>query len=328
MTDVEIEQKFALKVKEERRITNELIGLIALVEERRIFAKQGYPSLFDWLTKKYGYSEGAANRRISAARLLRSVPEISSKLAAGDLNLTTVAKAHSIIRAAEKVTKSLVPAENKLQALLKIENKSSVQAEQTLLSIFPEAATQVQRTHIRTVDATNSRLSANIPNEVMARFEQVRDLISHAVPNASFVEAADYLFEKLLKDQAADEDFTKDASDGRAVHDLAHPAVPTVRAAAAAKRCVNNQNKSITPRTRRIVLQEQSCTYKDPETGRVCGSRYQLQVDHRRPRAMGGTNHIENLRPLCSTHNRLGAELVLGKICANKWRETVAASSP
>ena len=83
MTDPEIEQKFDLKVKEERRITREVIELIVLLEERRVFALRGYSSLFDWLTKKYGYSEGAANHRISAARLLRSVPEVKAQLEIG-----------------------------------------------------------------------------------------------------------------------------------------------------------------------------------------------------------------------------------------------------
>lgn len=360
MTDFEIEEKFEMKVKEERRVTYEVVELIAMVEDRKIFAARGYPSLFEWLTRKYGYSEGAANRRISAARLLRSVPELKTKLESGDLNLTSVAKAHSIIRASEKAGKRALPQEIKMHALKEIENKSTVQAEQILLSIFPEAASNIQRTQVRQLDSATSRLSANVPNEVMGRYQQIRDLISHSVPNASFVEAADYLFKKLLKEKAAaakrgvrsegtatvakhcvkTESAAKQSVTGEAPATAAKQSVN--KSAAAAKRGVetsgtivanqrvndsvsaakvNNDNKTITPRTKRIVLQGQSCTFRDPQSGKVCGSRYQLQVDHRHPKALGGTNHSDNLRPFCSTHNRLMAEQTLGKAFANKWRE-------
>ena len=46
------------------------------------------------------------------------------------------------------------------------------------------------------------------------------------------------------------------------------------------------------------------CTYRDPETGRCCGSRHLVQIDHIQPYAMGGPSSAENLRLLCAAHNR------------------------
>ncbi|MBX3035155.1 MAG: HNH endonuclease [Bdellovibrionaceae bacterium] len=62
-----------------------------------------------------------------------------------------------------------------------------------------------------------------------------------------------------------------------------------------------------------------ACTYKDSRTGRVCGSRHQVQVDHVRPFAYGGLTVAGNLRLLCARHNQLLAParrdfLVAGKI--------------
>ena len=42
------------------------------------------------MIKKYGYSEASAIRRIDAAKLLRSMPEVAERLKSGTLNLSQV----------------------------------------------------------------------------------------------------------------------------------------------------------------------------------------------------------------------------------------------
>jgi hypothetical protein len=55
------------------------------------------------------------------------------------------------------------------------------------------------------------------------------------------------------------------------------------------------------------------CVWKNPETGRDCGSRFRVQLDHKLPWARGGEHSLFNLRCLCSTHNRLEAIKWFGK---------------
>jgi hypothetical protein len=55
-------------VKEERRITREILDHINEVARRRLYADLGFSSIFDWLVKDLGYSESAAYRRIQAAK--------------------------------------------------------------------------------------------------------------------------------------------------------------------------------------------------------------------------------------------------------------------
>ena len=73
MTNSEISEKFSSLVKTERKITLEILQLINLVEDRKLHLERGFGSLHDWLIKEHKYSESAANRRIQAARVLRSV---------------------------------------------------------------------------------------------------------------------------------------------------------------------------------------------------------------------------------------------------------------
>ncbi|HWA72914.1 MAG TPA: HNH endonuclease signature motif containing protein [Polyangiaceae bacterium] len=54
------------------------------------------------------------------------------------------------------------------------------------------------------------------------------------------------------------------------------------------------------------------CTYFD-DAGRRCPSRAFLQLHHERAHALGGASTLDNLRLLCSAHNRLLAEQDFGR---------------
>jgi 5-methylcytosine-specific restriction endonuclease McrA len=54
------------------------------------------------------------------------------------------------------------------------------------------------------------------------------------------------------------------------------------------------------------------CTYLSPE-GRRCECRWQLELDHVRPDALGGPPAVENLRLRCRVHNFLHAEETFGR---------------
>ena len=47
------------------------------------------------------------------------------------------------------------------------------------------------------------------------------------------------------------------------------------------------------------------CSYVDRHSGRRCGSRYRLEIDHIVPFALGGGTELSNLRLRCSAHHKL-----------------------
>ncbi|MDE0448969.1 MAG: HNH endonuclease signature motif containing protein, partial [Spirochaetaceae bacterium] len=47
------------------------------------------------------------------------------------------------------------------------------------------------------------------------------------------------------------------------------------------------------------------CSYVDRHSGRRCGSRYRLEIDHIVPFALGGGAEPANLRLRCEAHHRL-----------------------
>src|SRR5436189_4065126 len=77
-----------------RKMENEAISEIVLhlaeVDKRALYRELGYSSLFSYCTLGLKYSEGSAQRRIQAARALKSNPEIYSLLKDGKLSLCAV----------------------------------------------------------------------------------------------------------------------------------------------------------------------------------------------------------------------------------------------
>lgn len=56
---------------------------------------------------------------------------------------------------------------------------------------------------------------------------------------------------------------------------------------------------------RKAILQnDQCCQFKDPISNHICGSTRFLEIDHIQPIWAGGDNAADNLRILCSAHNK------------------------
>ncbi|MNL15327.1 hypothetical protein D3C87_1363080 [compost metagenome] len=64
-------------------------------------------------------------------------------------------------------------------------------------------------------------------------------------------------------------------------------------------------NQTLTPKTKiEILKRDQCCQFKDEKTGKICGSTFAVQVDHRTSRWAGGDHNKNNLQILCAQHNR------------------------
>ena len=74
----------------ERESTVEVLRHLAELDRRRAVEQTHTPSLFVYCVRELGYSEGAAYRRIHAARCARSFPRVFVLLKRGRISLTTV----------------------------------------------------------------------------------------------------------------------------------------------------------------------------------------------------------------------------------------------
>ncbi len=74
----------------------------------------------------------------------------------------------------------------------------------------------------------------------------------------------------------------------------------------AAAKVINPLSRHIPAEIKRIVWHKHQgkCCFKNPTTGRICGSQKFAQVDHIFPFSRGGAHTISNLQLLCGAHNR------------------------
>ena len=274
MTVDELEFKLDHHVGNERRESLAVIQLVAEALKINAHAQRGHPNLLRWLVSRFKYAEDAAYRRLAAARVLLEVPAAGAKLEHGDVTLSALARVNSAVRAQEKATGVKV---DKARVVESVEGLSLRQIDLHLLEVLPATIGHARQERAVHLDANTDRVTVNLSRDDMRKLEQIRDLLSHAKPNASKGELISLAITELH--------------------------------AKLVKRANKNQGVKLA-----------SCTFRDERSGTTCGSTYMLEEDHVRPRALGGGDEPENLRPLCRVHNQLEAERLLGVAWANAWR--------
>jgi 5-methylcytosine-specific restriction endonuclease McrA len=88
----------------------------------------------------------------------------------------------------------------------------------------------------------------------------------------------------------------------------------TADAVPSARRSEVSPRRHISASIRRAVYERDGgrCTFVSP-TGRRCEARDALELNHRVPRARGGSSALDNLELRCRAHNLLQAEDDYGK---------------
>ena len=261
-------------VAQERDLLTSILHHLREIEARKLFCDLGYSSLFDYATRKLGYSNDQAQRRISAMRALKEIPQIEEKIESGALSLTTISMAQSFFRA-EKV-----PLQKKIEILRRLEHKSTREAEKVLLSISPKPLRPEKVTAL-TEDLSEMRFLAS--TKLQEKLKKLKGRFAHSNPNMSLSE----LIEKLA-DLGLEEFFPS-----KEEKPLGAPKV--------------SLRQSYVPKpVRRQVFRQGQCKCSN------CGSTYALEIDHIRPLALGGDSSAENLRLLCRSCNQRAAIKNLG----------------
>lgn len=343
MTSYQIGEALSELVLSERRVTNEILTLINLAQHKRAYLELGYSSMFDWLVKGFGYSSSAAYRRITAARLIQSVPEASQKLSEGKVNLSTLSKAQSMIRQQENILGSKIDNLSKEEIVRNIENKSVEETERMMISLYPEIASDVSNERRTVINEDLIRHHINLSHEATSNLKRAKEVLSHQFPEGRDADVIAYALNLLLdkkdplrrktiavkkSNMAAMEKVTqvgvvKSPAEKEPDSALPKEVEKSTAAAAVESDSVTNVYSKMAVKRLTFKRSEGACTYKDPISGNFCGSKYQAQLDHIVPRALGGSDHPSNLRVLCRQHNLLMAEKVFGKKLMNGYRSNL-----
>jgi 5-methylcytosine-specific restriction endonuclease McrA len=301
-SDDDLHVTTASLVAEERRLTVDILWHLHEVRRRRLYAKKGFESLFEYAIS-LGYSSGAAGRRVSAMKLLAQIPEMDESLRIGKVSLSTLNSAHRFFQRNPKP----VSRKEKLEIVRGLEGKSRRECDRIFATLAPEPA-PAERERAISAELTEIRFVAD--EALMEKLEKIKNLDAHTNPNPSYLELFHRLADLVLKKL----DPEKRRKDGNRT-DARSQAPESVTPPAEQKTDSPTfpRSRYIPARLKRDVWVRDGgrCVYRGSD-GRICGSRYGLQYDHRIPFSMGGEATFENLRLLCQTHNQQAAIDSLG----------------
>jgi hypothetical protein len=313
-----------------RRVDVRLIGHLIEVEDRRLHSRAACSSLFEFCVRRLGMSEGAAFRRINAARLTRRFPRLAGDIESGRVHVSTLvllrdhlteANVAELVAATEgrskrdveellarRAPRPDVPAKIRKLPSTPLGKAASPTAPPPSASLLdgtpsphpqapPAPARPARPARIEPLSEARYKMQLTVSGELRDKLERATNLMRHRNPTGDMAvvveRALDALLETLEKERLGKTNRPRRAAprdDGRG----------KVSGIPAAVRCEV------------FARDGEQCTFVDAE-GRRCTSRAFLELDHRESRALGGRDDAANLRVLCRGHNALHAEEVFGR---------------
>lgn len=299
-------------VKQERNCTILIIRYLGELDKRQAYRELGYSSLFSFCTEKLKYSEGAAQRRISAARCLNKFPIVLDCLNQCKLNLTTLG-----------IVDEYLTDDNHLELLELVSNKSKYEVEK-VISVFLAKTTShllkpaPKADSIRAVNRLSKASWATKAKEDTKSLP-LFDLIQEEVK----IEV-----EPVIQDPQFDVNFQTKQEFIELVETCkklyGYPGIPldeilirvmrkqvksTLKKPKVTRATKIRANTRYIPKSVKHAVRVRDngqCTFISK--GVRCSCQTALQYDHIVPFSRGGSNAVDNLRLRCAAHNRLEAE--------------------
>lgn len=287
-------------VRTERRITYQVLRFIHEIDARKIYLEEGYESVYIFLCEKYKYSERSALRRINAAKLLKIGPQICEKIQDGRINLSQLDRVQQCLKQEAKSGR-FVSTTKTAEIINLVESKNMFETEKVLskeLNFKPQSFEKA-----RPQSDNSVRLEIIFTEAQFATLKKAQSYSSHVIHDNSYAELIVHLAKKIIASvEGKTKTFVKPTQGAGASPNLA----ASERRTAQRKTASGKTRQYVQRNLKRRLLQDSKncCSYVHSETGRKCGSQFQLQIDHIVPLAKGGANCESNLRLLCGVHNR------------------------
>jgi hypothetical protein len=307
-----LDQKLKSLVKTERKITYEILLTIQEIDITKSYRELGYGSLYAYLTKEIGYTEGPAQSRIQAARLLKQVPEVSEDLKAGDINLSQMAMAQSAIRQEEQAEKVEISKEEKLELLEQIKSKNMFETVKTLKKELPSFKPPKPRAI--PIEDNMIQVTLQFDEKDWEKIQNLMAHFSHSVPDQKLESLLLYWHKTVeAKRQKQKERVQKQEMQAKAQSEMkAESASENLSSPEKSplKRRWTVVKREYIPQRIKVLLRNRAgdrCEFHAAD-GKRCESRHFLEIDHIIPLSLGGSNEIQNLRIYCRAHNLLSAK--------------------
>lgn len=273
LSDEALDQSLMSFVKEEKAALKVILLHIAEVDRRRLYLKMAYSSLRDYLTQRMGYDGGSAQRRLDAARLSHEVPSVIESIDRGEINLSQVTFLQKTLRVVgQQRPDQKTSKEVKASLVDEMKNKSVRETQVAVSQILNVEIKESPK--VRHQANESVRFEVTLSKEQWQKLQEMRELLSTARPGGQWDQVLEYVAEKVIQQK----------SKGISTNITAEASFYSLK--------------------KQVHQRDQCCQYKNLKTGKICGSKWNLEVDHIQPLWAEGPNTLNNLRVLCSNHNK------------------------
>ena len=327
------------------------------MDERRLYAREAFPSMFVYCMDVLHLSEAEAYLRILAARASRQNPLLLTMLADGRLHLTAIA-----------LLARHLTCENRDRLLERATHRSKRQILELIAEIAPrpDAPVVVRRLPERTTPATPGLVPNRSEGRMLElRLDGVAELRPDPVPalgtetgptppvsptvvlplspgryKVQFTASAEFhdkleqlrgLMGSTVSDLAAviEQAVTEKLERLEAGRFARTRAPRNGRAETGTEARTGPSSRHIPAAVRRAVRERDGnrCRYVD-EQGRRCPEGHRLEFHHRRPFGLGGDHSVSNIRLMCRAHNAYPAECDYGREAMASHRRPRSRASP
>lgn len=324
LSDVELVARVAAITAKSHAVTAELLVHLAEVEAREIHLQAACGSMFAYVTRVLGFDEAAAYKRITAhhSGARDAVPELPAGARALGPGPTAFGRHRPVGPPSHRGQPPRTPRAGRRQEQarprgahrrLRSKTRRACPGSQTARSgrgvpqgkpVGPGRARLLQSVRgVKPVGASPARAAVGrpIPGQVHGQRDVGRQARADASPARSP--------RARLRSGAGPRGGRRAAS----CHAAQAPQRGTGRSARGARPRAAGQVASRTrhvPKTvRREVVERDglACAYVDPATGRRCGSRDRLELQHHQPFGRDGEHDAHNLSLYCHAHNAMAA---------------------
>jgi 5-methylcytosine-specific restriction endonuclease McrA len=335
--------QFTALVKQDQRVSAELLRYLDAIDRRQLWAKLGYSSLFVLCRSRFNMSEAVAGKRIGAMRTARRFPVLLSMVARGEIHLSGIqrlsahltadnqrevlaAAKHQSTRDIEKLVAELAPKPDVPARLRKLpEPRTRPQAQsqpqarvsapaaehsaepQRPAASQPGAQVQPRRApDPMPLSPRRYKLEVTLDQQAHDQLRQLQDLLAHQIANGDPAVIVKRALELLLADTLKKKTaLTKKPRAQNTPRDQsAPPSQPISTPRGKSMNQSQRRSRAIPAQLKRQVWErDQGRCGFIGEEGHRCHETRGLEYAHLHPWAKGGGHSLDNLGLRCQAHN-------------------------
>jgi 5-methylcytosine-specific restriction endonuclease McrA len=306
----------------ERRLSGDLLRHLGEYDARELFREDGFQNLWTYCARALRFAQAEIGLRIAAAKAVHANPDLLGMLERGEMTLSAIGRLAPHLkgeRAKPLIEQAKGMSFNEVRWLIATEKatekveaaKADAAAQAAVQSgLFDPGGAPMEEAAIRAelrgdfdrvvpLSGERARLEAVVSRTFVKKLERAQVLLARRFPKGRLEDVLGVALELLLdREDPERREARRQARFARRGFETPY----------------TSRGRRTSRRLRDRVLQRDGhrCTALEADLTRCRETKF-LELNHRKPLALGGETTYENLEATCVRHNREAAIEVLGR---------------